>query len=61
VLQVFQESNNRTWIVPDLMVPGLMAEVCARYDRKPKDLYILMLTAKGEEIDRAIGFIPTGR
>ena len=32
-------------------------EVCARIRQKPgtKDPYILMLTAKGEEIDRIIG------
>ncbi len=45
-------------IVLDLMLPGLDGlEVCARIRQKPgtKDPYILMLTAKGEEIDRVIG------
>jgi len=45
-------------IVLDLMLPGLDGlEVCARIRQKPntKDPYILMLTAKGEEIDRIIG------
>ncbi|HIK31535.1 MAG TPA: response regulator transcription factor [Oscillatoriales cyanobacterium M59_W2019_021] len=45
-------------IVLDLMIPGLDGlEVCARIRQKPgsKDPYILMLTAKGEEIDRVIG------
>ena len=40
------------------MLPGLDGlEVCARIRQKPgaKDPYILMLTAKGEEIDRVIG------
>ena len=40
------------------MLPGLDGlEVCARIRQKPgqKDPYILMLTAKGEEIDRIIG------
>jgi two-component system, OmpR family, alkaline phosphatase synthesis response regulator PhoP len=40
------------------MIPGLDGlEVCARIRQKPgaKDPYILMLTAKGEEIDRIIG------
>jgi len=45
-------------IILDLMIPGLDGlEVCARIRQKPgsKDPYILMLTAKGEEIDRIIG------
>ena len=40
------------------MLPGLDGlEVCARIRQKPsvKDPFILMLTAKGEEIDRVIG------
>jgi DNA-binding response OmpR family regulator len=40
------------------MIPGLDGlEVCARIRQKPgaKDPYIMMLTAKGEEIDRIIG------
>ncbi|OLP16718.1 DNA-binding response regulator [Leptolyngbya sp. 'hensonii'] len=45
-------------IILDLMIPGLDGlEVCARIRQQPssKDPYILMLTAKGEEIDRIIG------
>ncbi len=45
-------------IVLDWMLPGLDGlEVCARIRQKPgqKDPYIIMLTAKGEEIDRIIG------
>ncbi|MBE9040984.1 response regulator transcription factor [Oscillatoriales cyanobacterium LEGE 11467] len=45
-------------VVLDLMLPKLDGlEVCARIRQKPedKDPYILMLTAKGEEIDRVIG------
>lgn len=45
-------------VILDLMIPGLDGlEVCARVRQKPglKDPYILMLTAKGEEIDRIIG------
>jgi DNA-binding response OmpR family regulator len=45
-------------IILDLMIPGLDGlEVCARIRQKPgaKDPYIMMLTAKGEEIDRVIG------
>lgn len=45
-------------IILDWMLPGLDGlEVCARIRQKPgtKDPYILMLTAKGEEIDRVIG------
>lgn len=45
-------------IILDLMLPGLDGlEVCTRIRQKPgkKDPYILMLTARGEEIDRVIG------
>lgn len=56
-LTVFQEMQPDL-IILDLMMPGLDGlEVCARIRQKPgpKDPYILMLTAKGEEIDRIIG------
>lgn len=56
-LRLFQEQQPDL-IVLDLMLPGLDGlEVCARIRQKPgvKDPYILMLTAKGEEIDRVIG------
>lgn len=56
-LQIFQEQQPDV-ILLDLMIPGLDGlEVCARIRQKPgpKDPYILMLTAKGEEIDRVIG------
>ncbi len=45
-------------IVLDLMLPGIDGlEVCSRIRNSGmvKDPYILMLTAKGEEIDRVIG------
>lgn len=56
-IQLFQEQQPDL-IILDLMLPGLDGlEVCARIRQKPgaKDPYILMLTAKGEEIDRIIG------
>jgi two-component system, OmpR family, alkaline phosphatase synthesis response regulator PhoP len=56
-LQLFQEQQPDL-IILDLMIPGLDGlEVCARIRQKPgsKDPFILMLTAKGEEIDRIIG------
>lgn len=56
-LRIFQEQQ-LDLIILDLMLPGLDGlEVCARIRQKPgeKDPYILMLTAKGEEIDRVIG------
>ena len=56
-LQAFQEQQPDL-IILDLMLPGLDGlEVCARIRQKPgsKDPYILMLTARGEEIDRVIG------
>ena len=45
-------------IVLDLMMPGLNGlEVCTRIRRQTegKDPFILMLTAKGEELDRVVG------
>lgn len=56
-LRVFEEQQPDL-IVLDLMLPGLDGlEVCARIRQKPgpKDPYILVLTARGEEIDRVIG------
>ncbi len=56
-LRMFQEQQPDL-IILDLMLPGLDGlEVCARIRQKAgaKDPYILMLTAKGEEIDRVIG------
>jgi DNA-binding response OmpR family regulator len=56
-LRMFQEQPPDL-IILDLMIPGLDGlEICARIRQKPgaKDPYILMLTAKGEEIDRVIG------
>lgn len=56
-LQVYQEQQPDL-IVLDLMLPGLDGlELCARIRQQPgrKDPYILMLTAKGEELDRIIG------
>lgn len=56
-LQVFSEQKPDL-VILDLMIPGLDGlEVCARIRQRPgvKDPYILMLTAKGEEIDRIIG------
>ncbi|MBW4623024.1 MAG: response regulator transcription factor [Cyanosarcina radialis HA8281-LM2] len=56
-LQIVREQQPDL-IILDLMLPGLDGlEVCARIRQQPgpKDPYILMLTAKGEEIDRVIG------
>jgi DNA-binding response OmpR family regulator len=56
-LQAFQEQKPDL-IILDLMIPGLDGlEVCARIRQQPtsKDPYILMLTAKSEEIDRIVG------
>jgi DNA-binding response OmpR family regulator len=56
-LEIFQQQQPDL-IILDLMLPGLDGlEVCTRIRQKvhQKDPYILMLTAKGEEIDRVIG------
>ena len=56
-LRLFQEYQPDL-IVLDLMLPGLDGlEVCTQIRRNAgaKDPYILMLTAKGEEIDRIVG------
>ncbi|MBD0335100.1 MAG: response regulator transcription factor [Cyanobacteria bacterium Co-bin13] len=54
----FQQSLQPDLVILDLMIPKLDGlEVCARIRQRPgtKDPYIMMLTAKGEEIDRIIG------
>ncbi len=51
-------THNPDVVILDWLLPGLDGlEACARIRQKPppKDPYILMLTAKGEEIDRIIG------
>lgn len=56
-LEIFQQQRPDV-IILDLMLPGLDGlEVCARIRQQPgqKDPYILMLTARGEEIDRIVG------
>ena len=56
-LQIFQQQQPDV-IILDLMLPGLDGlEVCTRIRQQAytKDPYILMLTARGEEIDRVIG------
>jgi two-component system OmpR family response regulator len=56
-LQLFQTIAPDV-IILDLMLPKLDGlEVCARIRQQPgdKDPYILMLTARGEEMDRIIG------
>lgn len=56
-LQLFEEQQPDL-VILDLMLPGLDGlEVCTRIRQQShdKDPYILMLTAKGEEIDRVIG------
>jgi len=54
----YVQTHQPDLIILDLMLPGLDGlEVCARIRQRPgaKDPYILMLTAKGEEIDRIVG------
>lgn len=56
-LRYFQELQPDL-IILDLMLPNMDGlEICTRIRKQPntKDPYILMLTAKGEEIDRVIG------
>lgn len=46
-------------VVLDLMLPGLMGtEICKELRKEPRtaNIPVLMLTAKGEEIDRVVGF-----
>jgi two-component system phosphate regulon response regulator PhoB len=46
-------------VVLDLMLPGLLGtEICRRLRQEPTttDIPVLMLTARGEEIDRVVGF-----
>lgn len=56
-LETFQQQQQDV-IILDLMLPGLDGlEICTRIRQQTytKDPYILMLTARGEEIDRVIG------
>ncbi|MBF0527715.1 MAG: response regulator transcription factor [Deltaproteobacteria bacterium] len=52
-------SNPPDMIILDLMLPGMLGtEVCKRLKNNPgtAQVPIIMLTAKGEEIDRVVGF-----
>lgn len=52
------QSQQPDLVILDLMLPGLDGlEICSRIRQQPlaKDPYILMLTARAEEIDRIIG------
>jgi DNA-binding response OmpR family regulator len=54
----YQQTLQPDLIILDVMLPKLDGlEVCSRIRQGPgaKDPYILMLTARGEEIDRIIG------
>src|SRR5512146_2351092 len=54
----YQQTLQPDLIILDVMIPKLDGlEVCARIRQGPgeKDPYILMLTARGEELDRIIG------
>lgn len=57
-LQLAREKNP-DFVILDLMLPDLSGtEICKTMKRDPKTRHIpiLMLTAKGEEIDRVVGF-----
>jgi two-component system, OmpR family, alkaline phosphatase synthesis response regulator PhoP len=56
-LDIFRQQQPDV-VILDIMLPGLDGlEVCNRIRQQPydKDPYIMMLTARGEEIDRVIG------
>ena len=56
-LELFKQQQPDV-VILDIMLPGLDGlEVCTRIRQQPyeKDPYIMMLTARGEEIDRVIG------
>jgi two-component system phosphate regulon response regulator PhoB len=58
-LEVLERDGPFDLMVLDLMLPDVSGlEVCRSLRAKPdtKDLCVLMLTARGEEIDRVIGF-----
>jgi two-component system phosphate regulon response regulator PhoB len=51
-------SHLPTLIVLDLMIPGIDGfEVCRELKRSPetRNIFVIMLTAKGEEVDRIVG------
>jgi len=51
---VFQEHPDL--ILLDLMMPGITGyEVCKRVKARYKDVHIILLTAKGELVDRQLG------
>jgi len=58
-LEAAARSPHPDLVILDLMLPDLAGtEVCRRLRSEPetRDIPVLMLTAKGEEIDRVVGF-----
>ncbi len=53
-LQEFQR-NRVDIVVLDLMLPGMSGEEVCREIRRTSNVYIIMLSAKGEEFDRVLG------
>ena len=49
------EAGGADLILLDLMLPGMSGEDVCRAMRKASDVPIIMLTARGEEIDRVVG------
>lgn len=54
-LEVF-EREKPNLIVLDLMLPNLSGQEVCKYVRKKSQVPIIMLTAKGNELDRVVGF-----
>ena len=57
---VLELSNNKyDLVILDIMLPGINGlDVCRKIksDKRTKDIKVVMLTAKGEEVDRIVGF-----
>jgi len=52
---VFSEESHYDLMILDVMLPGLNGFDCLREIRKSSQIPILMLTARGEDIDRIVG------
>ena len=58
-MKLLEKNDSIAMVILDLMLPGISGLDICRHIRKTddlKDILVIMVTAKGEEVDRVVGF-----